>query len=304
MIRKLVTSAAALVLLAGSGLLPLDRVHAQDYGGIDAEPALWKIEQDDATVWLFGTFHLLPPSLDWRTEPVTGALQAADIVWFEADVQSPQAQQRTVELVPQLGMNPPGVTLSSLLDEETGELLERIAPAIGAPPAALDPLRPWLVGLTLAVMQIQQLGFDPAAGVESILHAEAQAAGKAFRYFETIDEQLGFFAGLPSEVEIEMLAQTLRDMEELPAQLDEMVVAWATGDLGTLDEAVNASVRDTSPEVYEALLVERNRNWIPDITAMLDEGGTHFVAVGAGHLVGEDSVIALLEAEGVRVERQ
>ncbi len=304
MIRKLLASAAALALLAGSGLLPLDRVHAQDYGGIDAEPALWKVERDDATVWLFGTFHLLPPSLDWRTEPVTGALRAADIVWFEADVQSPEAQQRTIVLLPQLGMNPPGVTLSSLLDEETGELLERIAPAIGAPPAALDPLRPWLAGLTLAVAQIQLLGFDPSAGVESILQAEAEAAGKAFRYFETIDDQLGFFAGLPTEVEVEMLAQTLRDMEDLPTQLNDMVVAWATGNLAVLDEAVNSDMRDTSPEVYEALIVERNRNWIPEIKAMLDEGGTHFVAVGAGHLVGDGSVIALLEADGVRVVRQ
>jgi uncharacterized protein len=306
MLKKFAASAAMLAaaFLAAPVMAPAGQAHAQDYAAIEADPALWKVEQDGATVWIFGTFHLLPPELDWRTDPVTGAMTEADTVWFEADVLSPEAQQQMAALMPRLGLNEPGVTLSSLLDDETNALLAEVAPTVGASPAALEPMRPWLASLMLAVAQIQQLGFDPTAGVEAVLNAEAQAAGKDFRYFETAEEQLGFFANLPEDVQVEMLAQGLRDMAELPAQIEAMVAGWATGDLSLLDEAINSDMREDAPEVYDAVIVNRNRAWIPDIQDMIAEGGTHFVAVGAGHLVGDDSVIALLEAEGIQAVRQ
>ncbi|TRO95710.1 TraB/GumN family protein [Glycocaulis profundi] len=306
MLKKLAASAAmlAVAFLAAPVMAPSGQAHAQDYAAIQADPALWKVEQDGATVWLFGTFHLLPPELDWRTDAVTEAMTDADTVWFEVDAHSPEAQQEMGALIPRLGLNPQGVTLSSLLDDETNALLAEVAPTVGASPAALEPMRPWLAGLMLAVSQIQQLGFDPTAGVEAVLNAEARAAGKDFRYFETPEQQLGFFADLPEDVQVEMLAQGLRDMAELPAQLETMVEGWATGDLSALDAAINSDMRDEAPEVYDAIIVNRNRAWIPDIQAMIAEGGTHFVAVGAGHLVGDDSVIAMLEAEGFEAVRQ
>lgn len=293
----------AVTFMAGTSLFPQQALHAQDYSAVQADPALWKVEQGDAVVWLFGTFHLLPPQLDWRTAPVSEAMMASDTIWFEADTQSTDAQQQSTALVLQLGTNPPGVTLSSLLDEETAALLASVAPTVGANPAMLEPFRPWLAGLTLAVTQTMALGFDPASGVEAVLYAEAQAAGKPISYLETVEEQLGFIAGLSEAVAIDLLAQTLRDMQEMPAQVDHLVTAWATGDLDALDDAVNSDMRQSAPELYEVLLVERNRNWIDHLNSMLADGGMHFVAVGAGHLVGDDSVIALLEAEGLSVGR-
>jgi uncharacterized protein YbaP (TraB family) len=306
MLKTFAASAAlfATAFLAGAGLSQFERAHAQDYAAIQADPALWKIEQDGATVWLFGTFHLLPPELDWRTDPVTEAMMDADTIWFEADVLSPEAQQQMAALIPRLGLNEAGVTLSSMLDDETNALLAEIAPSVGASPAALEPMQPWLASLMLAVSQVQQLGFDPAAGVEAVLNAEAQAAGKDFRYLETVEEQLGFLANLPQEQQVMMLVQGLHEMDDVPDQLEEMVTAWATGDMDAMDALLNASTREDSPILYEALFVNRNRAWIPGIQAMIAEGGTHFVAVGAGHLAGDDSVIALLRAEDIDPVRQ
>lgn len=307
MIRTLAASAALLgaAFLAGTGIAPSSVAHAQtDYATVQADPALWKIETGDATVWLFGTYHILPPALEWRTDAVDGAFAESDTIWFEADVLSPEAQQTVAGLIPQLGLNPPGVALSSLLDDEANALLAQIAPTVGAAPAALEPMQPWLAALMLAVSQIQALGYDPAAGVEAVLNAQGQADGKDFDYFETAEQQLGFFAGLSTEEQVEWLVQTLREMEEMPAQINEMTVAWATGDTDTLDDMVNGAIREQSPELYDAIIVDRNRAWIPQIVEMIEQGGAHFVAVGAGHLAGEDSVVELLRAEGYDAVRQ
>lgn len=305
MLKKIVKTAAlaAVGFLAGVALSSHERSYAQDYAAISAEPALWTIEQGDTTIHLFGTFHLLPPELEWKTDRVTEAMLASDRVWFEADIFSAEAQQAIAAIMPQLGLNPGGVTLSSLLDEETAALLAEVAPALGVPPQMLEPLRPWLAALTLSVSQIQALGFDPAAGAEAILYAEAGEAGLQFGYFETAAQQMGFFGTLSDEVQVALLAQTLREVERTEAELPEWVQAWATGDMDAIDTFLNVSMREQSPEMYAVIMVDRNRAWIPQILEILEQGGTHFIAVGAGHMPGEEGVIALLEAEGLTVTR-
>lgn len=305
MIRKLATAMVfSIAAFLGTAALPAaERALAQDYAAMAAEPALWTIEHGDTTVHLFGTFHLLPPELEWKTDRVAEAMLASDRVWFEADIFSAEAQQTIAAIMPQLGLNPEGVTLSSLLDEETATLLAEVAPTLGVPPQMLEPLRPWLAALTLTVSQIQALGFDPNAGVEAVLYAEAREAGQSFGYFETAEQQMGFFGNLSEEVQVELLAQTLREVARTEAELPVWVEAWATGDMDAINTLLNVSMRDQSPEMYAVIMVDRNRAWIPQILEILEEGGTHFIAVGAGHMPGEEGVIALLEAEGLTVTR-
>lgn len=279
--------------------------HAQtDYAAVDADPAMWTIEDGDTTVHLLGTYHILPSALEWRTEEIDAALEDADTVWFEADVHSTESQQQMQALIPQLGLNPSGTTLSSLLDEDANALLAEVAPMAGATPAALEPMQPWLAALMLAVGQIQALGYDAQSGVETVLRADAVEADKDFGYFETAEQQLRFFADQPMDMQVEWLEQSLEQMEELPEQVSEMTLAWATGDTDALDGMINGSMREESPELYETIIVERNEAWIPQIEAIFDEGGTHLVAVGAGHMTGEQGVVALLEARGYTVERR
>lgn len=294
---------AALGFLAGVGLSSLEGSHAQDYAAIEASPALWTVEADGATVHLFGTFHLLPGELNWRTDAVNAAFAGADTVWFEADVLSPEAQAQMQALVPQLGLNEPGVTLSSLLGADTYTAFEQMTGDLGVPAGNFEPVKPWLAGITLGVMQLQSLGFNPAAGVEAVLNAEAGQAGKQLDYFETAEGQLRILADLSMDTQIEWLRVSLADMRDLDEEMTRMVTAWATGDMDVLDEQVNGSIRDASAELYEALMVARNRAWVPQIEEMIQSGGTHFVAVGAGHLPGEEGVVELLRAQGYTVTR-
>ena len=158
-----------------------------DYSAIEADPAIYVISDDDSTVYILGTVHILHPDLDWRSPSISAALNDAEAVYFEADVMSPEAQAQAQSLLLQLGMNAPGVTLSSMTSDEAKEYMAVIAGRLGSTPEMLqaqtDPMQPWLASIVMAVMQIQMAGYDPASGVESKIHEAASEAGKRFGYF-------------------------------------------------------------------------------------------------------------------------
>jgi uncharacterized protein YbaP (TraB family) len=309
MMKTLMKSAAWLAAGFACGFTLSAAAQAQtDYAAIEASPALWSISDEDSTVYLFGTVHILPPELNWRTDAVTDAFNAAETIYFEVDALSPESQAEMQALVPQLGLNAPGVTLSSMISDEAKDHVATIAGRIGAPAdafmAQLDPLQPWLASLQMAVLQMQAAGYAPASGVESALNTDAQAAGKAFGYFETIEEQLRFLSDSSIEVQVADFEVSVEQMVEEPELLTELVQAWAAGDMDHIDRLINGEMRETSPELYGRLIVQRNQNWIPQIIAALDGSEDAFVAVGAGHMPGEEGVIALLEAEGLTVTRR
>ncbi|WP_339740130.1 TraB/GumN family protein [uncultured Maricaulis sp.] len=280
--------------------------HAQlaDYSDLEASPALWHMSDADSDIYLFGTFHLLPPSLDWQTGELRAHLASADSLYLEADVQGEGAQARVQALVVQLGLNPQGVTLSSLLDAEAIALLASVAPSVGATPQMLEPMRPWLAQIVLSVAQMQALGLDPEAGVEKALLTAIAGSDVEIGYFETAEQQVRVLADLPDEVQVRGFTEGLREMERTPALLDDMVRAWAAGDVDAIDRIVNAEMREGAPEMYQALIVQRNHDWVPQIQELLDGEGTVFVAVGAAHLSGENGVVELLRDSGIIVERQ
>ncbi|MCH8489127.1 MAG: TraB/GumN family protein [Oceanicaulis sp.] len=308
MTRRISRLAGALAAgLAWLGALAAPALAETDFASVEADPAIWRVASEGGDVYLFGTVHILPPELDWRSDVIDAALAGSDRIYFEVDALSPEAQAEMTTLIPQLGLNAPGVTLSALISEEAQANLARMAERLGAPPGALEasvnPLQPWLAGLTVAILQIQAAGYDPESGVEHRLKATGEEAGASFGYFETIEQQLRFFADMPLETQITDfeigLAQALDD----PGLLDRMVQAWAVGDTDQLDTIMNDAMRETSGDLYDVLIVQRNENWIPLIEDILESGESAFIAVGAGHVTGPQGVAALLQARGHTVER-
>ncbi len=309
MLKTFLKSSAKLLGGFAAGFALTAAATAQtDYASIEANPGIWSISDEDSTVYIFGTVHILPPELDWQTPAVGAALADSQIVYFEADAISPEAQSQMMALIPQLGINQPGVTLSSLISDDAKGYMAQVAERLGAPAEALqaqmDPLQPWLASLTLAVAQIQAAGYDPESGVEAQLTGVAQAAGKQFGYFETVEEQLRFFADMPIELQVADFEVGIRQMVEEPDVLSNMVQAWATGDLAELDRQFNDAMAGSSPELYDRIIVQRNINWIPQIETALAGSDDAFVAVGAGHLPGDQGVLQLLEDAGYTVTRQ
>lgn len=264
-------------------------------------PALWAITDGDSTLYLFGTVHVLRPETAWGSPKVDAAFDASENVIFE--ISNPDDQAAVVPLIQQYGVSPEH-PLSSILTPEEIAHLDTAAQSMGATAAQMDPMRPWLVGLTLSMAPLIKAGYDPQSGVELILKRRAEAAGKPIAGLETIDSQVRILAGLSEDTQLAFLRSTLKDFDEATSELDGLVAAWAIGDMDTIDRTMVREMRDESEEIYQALLVRRNTDWADQIEELLEGSGTTFIAVGSAHLAGSDSVQALLEARGVTVTRR
>jgi len=266
-----------------------------------AGPALWVIRDADSTLYLFGTVHVLRPTTAWGSAKVDAAFASADHIWFE--ISNPDDQAAIMPLIQQYGVSPDR-PLSSLLTAEELVSLNAAATGAGLTAAQMDPFRPWLAGLTLSVAPMVKAGYDPQSGVELVLKARAEAAGKPIHGFETIDKQIGILAGMPEADQLSFLRSTLEAYGDATVELDRMVGAWATGDVATLEAVAVNEMRDEAPAIYQALLVQRNTDWAGQIQTLLAGSGTAFIAVGAAHLAGDDSVQEILADRGVAVTRE
>lgn len=264
-----------------------------------ADPALWVVKDEDSTIYLFGTVHVLKPDTVWHTPAVDKALADSSELWIEVEADDPAVMQ---PLILKYGMDPAN-PLSKKLTPEQKARLDAAAMTVGVPPAALEPMRPWFAGLTLGLVQMMKAGYDPQSGVEAKLKAEAKTAGKPIRTLETPDQQIGFFGNLPSAIETEFLLSSLDEVDTAMTELDKLVAAWASGDTEALDALLSQEMKDKYPELHEVLLENRNKAWAESIDQILDGKGVIMIAVGAGHLVGEDSVQAQLAKRGIKAER-
>ncbi|TNE67762.1 MAG: TraB/GumN family protein [Alphaproteobacteria bacterium] len=290
--------------------LPALPAFAQAEMGTDTEqaanPALWKLSDADSEIWLFGTVHVLNPSLRWRTAKIDAAFEAADTFYVEApiDDMDPAKMQ---PLIMKYGVNTTGTPLVDLIGEEATANTLTAFKMLGMPPEALPQfaaLRPWLVGVTLQALQIQARGGDPESGVEKLLWAEAKAAGKTLGAFETIEQQLRIFGDLPMEEEVLFYQEGIRQFVEQPNLLDSIIADWRVGDTDGLGDKIAASMGADQDVLYAKLITERNKDWALQIKALMAGSGKIFIAVGAGHLAGEGSVQDHLAALGLEAVRQ
>jgi uncharacterized protein YbaP (TraB family) len=266
------------------------------------DPALYVVRDADSTMYLYGTVHVRPRGTDWGDNDVRSALASAEEIWTEIEI-SPQADARAQSLATQLGAAPADKPLSSWLTAEENARLDALAQRLGLQRAYLEPMQPWMAGLTLSLVPIMQAGYDPMSGVDRAVDAYGDSNAKTMRSFETIEQQLGFFSGLDEETQRAFLREAIEEAEAGPAMIREMTTAWERGDLDTLERSVVDDTREEYPDVYEALFVRRNNAWMEVLVRELNGSGVDFVAVGAGHLLGPDGLVAQLRRRGYTVER-
>jgi len=261
-----------------------------------ARPAMWRLADSDTTIYLFGTFHLLPPGHDWRTPAIETALAASDELVLEvAEVDDPAAAAGAMM---RLGLSPGLPPLAERVPEEKRGALGAMIAESGVPPAALDRMETWAAALTLAAVAFRRLGVSGEAGVERSL----AAVDKPVRGLETVEEQFGFFDALAEDAQRAFLVAMLDDMTDLKREFAEMLAAWTEGDVDAIAATFNDEM-NLSPALREALLKRRNARWAEWLAKRLDRPGTLFVAVGAGHLAGPDSVQRMLRAKGLKTKR-
>ncbi|HET6545674.1 MAG TPA: TraB/GumN family protein [Rhodanobacteraceae bacterium] len=266
-----------------------------------ADPALWVAKSPTATVYLFGTVHVLPDGAKWRYPELDKALAASGKLYVEEDDDSPLNMQM---LVLEYGMDLQH-PLSEKLDAADGARLAAAASAAGVAggAATLNAMRPWLAALTITVAPVVKAGYDPKSGADKQLERAFAAAGKPVAAFETAEAQIRFLADLSPSLQLDLLRNALDDYAKGPAQIKALIRDWQAGDVAAIAEVVNGGMREHYSELYDVLLVDRNRDWAKQLAGLLKRQGTFFVAVGAGHLAGPDSVQAQLAKLGIATER-
>lgn len=282
--------APALLILLSLWMLP---AAAQD------GPAVWELRGRPGEVRLLGSIHFLRRSDYPLPAVVDRILDEADTVVFELDIDDldPMVSQM---LILRLGMLDDGRQLRDVMGGSDYRKAERLAADLGLDLGMLAGVEPWYAALNVMTLQMLKLGFEPELGLDEHLAGLASAAGKEVLGLETIEFQLGLFDELPERVQSELLLQTLEEAASVEQQMDRMVSAWRHGRSEELSGELSESFRQY-PTVYRRLVVDRNRDWVDRILELSNRGGNVLVVVGALHLVGQDSVVDMLRARGVRV---
>ena len=250
-----------------------------------AAPAMWEVRDDDSAIWLFGSFHLLPEDAVWRTDLFDAVLAEADQVVFETDIRPEAAAQVGAEAYVR-GVYVDGTLLTDVLGETIEAQLRQKAADINMP-----------VGM---VQAMAGKGFA-AEGVELLLLPEL--AEERLAFLETGSEQLDVLAGSSEDEQIAMLVATLDQLDDLPKLMDKMLKSWMSGTPDQMGDVFLTGMGNFEAAFLERLLYARNRNWIAPLEAMLDSNSENLVVVGAAHLIGEDSVLALLDEAGYDIKR-
>jgi hypothetical protein len=269
-------------------------------GAASAEPAMWVVKDADSTVYLLGTIHVMKPGVNWRSEKLDAALKSSSEYWMEADLQDDPSIAQTYVL--NFGMDSQK-SLADTVGEANFEKFVKFAEQHQIPTRDLHQMRPWLATILLSQAQMASVGYDPALGVDQTLQKESIAQGKAIKPFETASEQLGYLAEMPDKVAAEMLIQTLAEVGEGEKAVDELQSAWLAGDVKRLQRISADRMRKEAPEVFDAIVLRRNNNWVKQIETLMKGSGTQFIAVGAAHLVGKDSLPDQLARLGYKVAR-
>ena len=269
-----------------------------------ATPAMWRVKGAHGTLYLFGSVHVMKPNVDWETPKVKAAFAASDVLYVEvANLDDAAAAQ---PLAMQFGTDF-AHPLSTKISKDDVALLDTAAKSMGMPgEGMLELMQPWLVSTALEMVPMVKAGYDPTSGIDMKMLAQAKAAQKPVKGFETMSDQVHLLADAPQEQQVELLHKQLAELDKAPAEMNDLVTAWEHGDIDKIGKMENDELAAKYPAEYKRLAVDRNTRWTATLDGLLKDPatGTVFVVVGAAHLAGPDSVIKMLEKDGWKVERE
>ena len=259
--------------------------------------ALWELHGKHNTVYLLGSIHVLRPS-DYPLAPaMLKAYGDAKALFMEVDLNQIDSIKMQTELMASARL-PEGKTLLEIMGDQRYKRAQTLAQDVGIDLGIFDAFAPWFAAEAISQLQLQQLGFQPKAGVEMFFLDKARTDGKSVAGLETVHDQIALFDALSMDQQADYLIASLEEAHDLPKEVAAMVRAWAAGDTQWFANQLKSDIgRD--PALYQSVLVARNRKWVPKIEALLNDDRNYLVIVGTGHLVGQGSVIDLLKKDGI-----
>lgn len=261
-----------------------------------AESTVWSVKGERNTVYLAGSVHALqkdhaqlPPELELAYGKVNAIVMEVDL----DDLNPLEA----VQFLTTRGTLPGSQTLSDVIGADKYSKVAALATSIELPEPAIAKLEPWAAAMVLTQMALLKTGFDPQLGIDMQIMERARTDGKTIDGLETLEEQLGIFDSRSEAEQIKFLVDAADDIPQMQDDLRRLVAAWRAGDMDALDREFREE-RAKAPALYDALLGERNRKWLPKIEALLAEDRDYLVVVGTLHFVGSDGLLELLNQSG------
>jgi len=294
-LRSSATLAIALLVIALTALRPLAQAPQAKRGFI------WSVERDGRVGWLVGSMHMLTPDAYPLPTTMTTAFAMADTLMVEADADE-IASPAFAAAVMARALYTDGRTAESELSPETFRLIAERAAAAGLPIELVRRMKPWMIATTLQALELRRGGFDAALGLDLHFHQRAKQAGKRLTALETPLEQISFLENLAPDLEDSLVRANLQSADVEVREVGKIAAAWTAGDAPALEQIMLGSLKE-APAIYQSLIVDRNRNWLPRVRQCLDTAKC-FIVVGAGHLVGPDGLIAALRTERYTVTQQ
>jgi uncharacterized protein YbaP (TraB family) len=263
---------------------------------------MWKATKGGSTMYLVGSVHLLAKDYYPLNPALESAFKDSDRLVEEVDLGEMMATENQLNMLMQ-GMLPTGQSLETVVSKTTFDLVSKRLEGLGMPVEPLKRMKPWLLAITLLGMEWQKAGFEAELGLDKHFYDLAKAAGKPVEGLETISFQIAQFDGMTNQEQERLLTETLNELDTQQAEVTKLADAWKAGDVATVERIVLQDLKSDN-RLYQRMLVDRNRNWLPKIEAIAAKGGRPFIVVGAAHLVGSDGLIAMLRGRGYAVEQQ
>lgn len=263
---------------------------------------LWVIQTPHNKVYFLGSVHILDKKAYPLPEVMEKAYKESQIVVFEINLD----EMKDLELIKwtqQISTYPEGEGLKQKINPELYKMLEQKMASFHMPMIVVEKLKPWMVAITLTFLEFGRLGFDPSLGVDQHFFNRATKDGKEKQFFETAKSQLEIFNRMSPEDQENFLKQTLHDLGEVKTTIKNLMDSWKNGDMEKLSLFLNDSFKDY-PKLYDDIIVERNKNWIPHIEKLLNQNKNVLVIVGCLHLVGKDSVLDMLAKKGYQASQK
>ena len=267
----------------------------------DSRATLWKVRGDHNTIYLLGSVHVLSKQSYPLKPALNKAFEDSKRVVFEIDLNQFTTKNFQQEFK-RTALYPAGQSLAAKVSPETIEILKQVLPAYGLTLDRVNHLKPWFIAEWLSSRTLETAGFSESFGIDLYFFQKAKATGRAISGLETLRDQAQIFDHFNDQENERYLVGTLVTLAAYPALVQRLVTAWKNGDVRTLDQILNRDKR-TDPVTHNVLFSERNTKWIPQIEGFANKNENYLVIVGAGHLVGDDGVIAALKRDGYRVEQ-